>query len=86
MHQADVIDVLSTVIADDGADEALAQIVEAGGVVDADVALLDGDLSVAEALAYAEALFAFGRDDAALEVIGETVRVAFRVVPVYAAA
>lgn len=85
MYHTDVIDVLSAVIAEDGADAAVVDIADAGGHLDAEVALLDGELSVAEAFAYAEALFAFGRDQDAVEVIGEAVRAAFRL-PLYAAA
>lgn len=85
MRRNDVLEVLCAVVAEDGADEAVRQIAEAGGDVAAEVVLFDAEMSVAEAIDYAEALIAFGRDLDAAEVIGEAVRGAFHL-PLYAAA
>lgn len=85
MQRDDVIEVLCAVIEEDGSDEAVRQIVDAGGDLSAEVALVETDMTVSEALLYAEGLIALGRDVEAAEVIAEAVRGAFHL-PLVAAA
>ena len=85
MRHDDVISSLIDILHDEGGDAAAHAIADAGGHLDAEVPLLDGELSVAEALDYAENLLALHAFDAAASVVEEAVRAAWGL-PLYAAA
>jgi hypothetical protein len=85
MRHDDIITSLVDILQDEGSDAAAHAIADAGGHLEAEVALLDGELTVAEALDYAENLFALNAFDAGTSVVEEAVRGAWGL-PLYAAA
>ncbi len=85
MRHDDVISSLVDILHDEGAEAACRAIADAGGHLDSEVSLLDGDLTVAEALDYAENLLALNACEAAVSVVEEAVRAAWGL-PLYAAA
>ena len=85
MRHDDVISTLLDILHDEGSAAAARAIVDAGGHLDAEVPLLDGELSVAEALDYAENLLALNAWDSSVSVVEEAVRAAWGL-PIYASA
>lgn len=85
MRHDDVISTLMDILHDEGSEAAARAISDAGGHLDAEVPLLDGELSVAQALDYAENLLALNAWESSASVVEEAVRAAWGL-PLYASA